>query len=410
MSEASTPPVKLGIIGFGVMGQIHAKHILEEKIKGVELVAVADCDRAQFSTFKAPEKKDAPPSPSRAAFEELDVPLKFESPEELINSGSVDAVLISTPHYSHTTIGIQALEAGLHVMVEKPISVHKKDAERLIAAHTNPGQVFAAMFNQRTNPAFRRIREMLRSGEFGQVHRITWVITDWFRTELYYASGGWRGTWAGEGGGVLLNQCPHQLDLWQWMFGLPSKVTAFCGFGRFHDIEVEDQVTAVLEYENGGVGTFITTTGEAPGSNRLEIAADGGRIVFENKSNKIYVEKNEVLTSRYLVESEERFGNVPFESSTIEVDGTGGQHVEVLQNFIDAISGETELIAPAAEGRASVELANAMLYSGFTGGTVELPLDADAYAKVLEERIASSKPKKRVVNVAAKTDDFGSSQ
>jgi predicted dehydrogenase len=269
--------IRIGIIGLGSMGGFHARSILENKIPGLQLTAVTDVVPARAALF--PEIKF------------------FPTPEEMIDSGAVDAVLIVTPHFSHTPIGIAALKAGLHVMVEKPISVHKADAERLIAAHTNPQQVFAAMFNQRTDPYYVAIREMVRDGTLGPIRRINWIITNWFRTAAYYASGSWRATWQGEGGGILLNQCPHNLDLFSWMFGQPRRVRAFCGFGRYHDIEVEDDVTAYLEYADGTTAAFITSTGEAPGTNRLEVAAENGRLVMEN--DRLILTENEVPMSEF---------------------------------------------------------------------------------------------------------------
>src|SRR5450432_2525881 len=219
--------VRIGIIGLGNMGSSHAASIQAGKVPRLELTAVAEVEVARAARYSGVKV--------------------FSSADELIASGIVDAVLIATPHYSHTTLGISALKAGLHVMVEKPVSVHKADAERLIAAHTNPRQVFAAMFNQRTDHYYLKLRRLIQSGELGQLRRVNWIITNWFRTQKYYASGGWRATWAGEGGGVLLNQCPHNLDLFQWMFGMPVRVRGFCGTGRYHDIEVEDDVTAYFD-------------------------------------------------------------------------------------------------------------------------------------------------------------------
>src|SRR5688500_7985296 len=215
----------------------------------------------------------------------------FESAEKMIHSGAIDAILIATPHYQHTTLGIAALQRGVHVLVEKPISVHKADCERLIAANKDNKLVFAAVFQMRTEPRFKKLKSLLTNRELGEVTRVNWIITDWFRTETYYASGGWRATWKGEGGGVLLNQCPHNLDIVTWLVGAPSKVRGFCQLGRFHNIEVEDNVTAYLEWPNGATGVFITSTGEAPGSNRLEIVGERGKLVVENQ--KISFTRNE---------------------------------------------------------------------------------------------------------------------
>ena len=263
--------LRLGIIGLGNMGQVHADSIAGGKVSRCHLAAVCDPDQQTL-------KRYAHARP-------------FSSSSALIASGEVDAVLVATPHYSHAAIGIEALEAGLHLLVEKPLCVHKSDCERLIAAHRSKKQVFAAMFNQRTDPYYLKLRELIGNGELGTIRRINWIITNWFRTAAYYSSGGWRATWAGEGGGVLLNQCPHQLDLWHWLFGMPRKVRAFCHIGRYHDIEVEDDVTAYFEYDNGTTGVFITSTGEAPGTDRLEVTAERGRVVIEN--NRFLYTRNE---------------------------------------------------------------------------------------------------------------------
>src|SRR5882724_8008962 len=255
--------VRLGIVGLGNMGATHAANILAGKVPRLELTAVADADPTKAARF--PQAKT------------------FVDTDAMIASGLIDALVIATPHFSHTTLGIKALQAGLHVMVEKPISVHKADAERLIAAYTNKRQVFAAMFNQRTDHYYLKIRELIRSGELGEVRRVNWIITNWFRTETYYDSGGWRATWAGEGGGVLLNQSPHNLDLFQWIFGMPQRVRAHCKFGRYHDIEVEDDVTAYVELPNG--------------TNGLEIAAERGKVVYEN--DRVAFTRNKVPMSKF---------------------------------------------------------------------------------------------------------------
>jgi predicted dehydrogenase len=371
MSKASTKSVRVGVIGVGAMGKSHAEAILQGHIPRATLAAVADAAPALLAAF--PQVR------------------QFTSAKEMIHSGEVDAVIIATPHYSHTTIGIEALEAGLHVLVEKPISVHKADCERLIAAHRSRRQVFAAMFNQRTDPYYRKLRELIQNGELGAIRRINWIITDWFRTAAYYGSGGWRATWAGEGGGVLLNQCPHNIDLWQWLFGMPKAVRGFCQIGRYHDIEVEDNVTAFLEYANGATGVFITSTGEAPGTNRLEVAAERGRVVIE--SDKFLFTRNEVEMSEFSRTTTAKFAGPPTWKIEIPLSGHGGQHREIMQNFIAAILDGAPLIAPAKEGIRSVELANAMLFSSFENRTVELPLDGRKYERFLKAKAAPAPAK-----------------
>jgi predicted dehydrogenase len=373
--------VRIGIIGTGSMGAVHAESILTGKVPRARLTAVCDL-----------EANLAPFAPARP----------FTSSAELIRSGLVDAVLIATPHLSHVPIGCDALRRGMHVLVEKPIAVHKAACLRLLSAHRNPRQVFGVMFNQRTDGRYLKLRELVQSGDLGKVHRITWIITNWFRSEAYYRCSAWRATWAGEGGGILLNQCPHNLDLLQWIFGMPMAVRAFCRIGRFHDIEVEDDVSAFLEFPGGATGTFIASTGEAPGTNRLEIAADNGRVVLE--AGRLVWDRTEVPVSTYSRETSERWEGPPFTTEEIPTSGLGGQHVAILKNFVAAILDGEPLIAPAAEGIHSVELANAMLYSSHVGRTISLPLKPRTYSAFFRQRIATSKPRSDVVKIEGRRD------
>ena len=362
--------VRIGIVGVGGMGSFHAGNLLKGEVKRARLAAVCDIEPSKMNRYG-------------------DDVAKFEDSAALIRSGKVDAVLCATPHYFHTTVGIDAMQCGLHFLSEKPISVHKADAERLIAAHDDPKVVFAAMFNQRTDPHYIKVRDLIRSGELGEFRRVNWIITNWFRTQAYYNSGGWRATWKGEGGGVLLNQCPHQLDLLQWLCGMPSKMRATCAIGKFHEIEVEDDVTACFEYPNGATGVFVTTTGEAPGTNRLEIVGTRGKVIVEDGA--IRFTRNTVPSDEFLRTSQHGFATPEIWNVDIPADGRGGQHVAILQNFVDAILDGVPLIAPAEEGIRSVELANSMLYSSLTGKTVDLPLDGAAYERRLKKLIRDSK-------------------
>ncbi|MGF1530148.1 MAG: Gfo/Idh/MocA family protein [Puniceicoccaceae bacterium] len=386
---AVNTPVKIGIVGIGSMGQNHARSLVDNKVKGAILGAVCDPNQAALDLF--PQVKG------------------FGNYEALIRSGEVDAVLIATPHYDHTTIGIASLEAGLHTLVEKPISVHKADCERLIAAHRDPKVVFAAMFNQRTDPFWIKIRDLVKSGELGAIRRIHWVVTDWFRSDAYYNSGGWRATWSGEGGGVLLNQCPHNLDILQWIFGMPESIWADCRIGHHHNIEVEDEVTAYLRYANGATGVFITSTGEAPGTNRLEVAGERGKVIYEN--GQLRWERNEVETSTFCKTTNSKFSKPDIWNVSFPLDSSnhGPQHVGIMQNFVDAILEGKELLAPAAEGIHSVELANAMLLSAAKEAVVSLPINGEEYELLLKKRIEQSTFVKPETTAPAADEDFAAS-
>lgn len=382
--------LRLGIIGLGNMGGTHARNLLAGKCPRVKLAAVCDL------------------IPERVA--EFDGVQAFPDSAAMIRSGAVDAVLIATPHYDHTTIGCDALAQGLHVLTEKPISVHVADCRKLIAAYEarpRKEQVFAAMFQERTFARNRKVRELIASGELGRINRMAWITTDWFRSEAYYRSGGWRASWRGEGGGVLTNQCPHRLDLLQWWFGSPAEVRATAAFGRYHDIEVEDDVTAQLRWADGATGVFITNTGEAPGVNRLEIAAERGLLVVEGET--IRFSRNVVETSAYSRSTAQSFVKPECWHMEIPFWGQSQQHVDIINNFADAICDGAPLIAAAPEGVRAVELANAMIFSAKTGESVPLPLDAARYLALHEQLVASSRWRPGQAAPATKAADMAAS-
>ena len=369
--------VRIGVVGIGGMGGNHCEYLSKGQIPAGRLAAVADA------------------SPERLAWAEssLDGVKRFDTPEGMIGSGEIDAVLIATPHYLHPPIAIAAFEAGLHVMSEKPAGVYTRQVKQMNAAAEKAGTVFALMLNQRARGQSRKLHELIASGELGEIQRTNYIITDWFRAQSYYDSGGWRATWAGEGGGVLANQCPHNLDLWQWVCGMPSRMRAFCYFGKHHDIEVEDDVTAFVEYPNGATGVFVTGTGDAPGTNRLEITGDRGKIVAEDGG--ILFHRTEQSVSRFLKEYPGGFGSPDVWTCKVPPAGGDGEHRTITANWVQAIrdGGETELLAPGLDGIHSVELFNAMLLSTWTDSWVDIPVDADLYYDELQKRVATSRIK-----------------
>ena len=380
--------VRIGIIGMGNMGRFHANDLLDGKVPRGELAAVGSTSPHKLEEYK-----------------EKGVQI-FGSGEEMIASGAIDALLIATPHYQYTSLGVAALEAGLHIMVEKPISAHKADAERLIAAAAaRPDQVFGAMFQLRVEPRYQKIRELVQGGELGDLVRVLWIMTDWFRSEAYFQSGGWRATWKGEGGGVLLNQCLHQLDAMQWITGMPSKVRSHVGIGRWHDIEVEDDVTCYMEFANGASGAFITSSGETPGSNRFEIAGTKGRLILENDT--LTLTRNEVPSDEWCKTSKIGFQKPETAVEEIPIPGADAAHATLMTNFVNAILDGEALIAPGVEGLGSVELANVMVYSGLLNESVDLPMDGAAWEAKLNELIANSTHEKKVVEVSS--EDFAAS-
>ena len=380
--------VRLGIIGLGNIGGFHAEYLLNGKVGRCELTAVCSPSPDKLEKYQAKGVKI------------------FDDATLLIKSSAVDAVIVATPHFQHTTLGIAALAAGLHLLVEKPISAHKADAERLIAAHRqNPKLVFAGMFQQRVEPRYEKIRQLIRGGDLGRMVRVNWINTDWFRTEAYYTSSAWRATWRGEGGGVLLNQCLHNLDILQWLCGMPERARGFCQLGRFHEIEVEDSVTAYLEWAGGATGSFVSSSGEAPGANRLEIVGTRGTLLLEN--SRLTFARNAADMTEFSRTAKQGFAKPEMRMEEIPFANAAAPHAALMQNFVNAILDGEPLIAPGAEGIHSVELANVMVYSSLLGQTVELPMDGAAWETKLNRLIAESKAVKQVVKVA--TDDFAGS-
>lgn len=384
--------VKFGIIGIGNMGSAHVVNI--NNLKNCELTAVCDIEPEAFNRIDEGIR-------SRLQL--------FTDPEKFLKEAEIDAVMISVPHYSHPDLAILAMRQGKHVIVEKPIAVHKAEAERMIAeAKKYPELKKSAMFNQRTIPAHKKIKQMIDSGELGKIMRVNWIITDWFRSQCYYDSGDWRASWRGEGGGVLLNQCPHQLDLMQWFFGMPCKVRATAKFGKYHDIEVEDEVNAYLEYADGKTGNFIACTGEIPGTNRLEIMAERGRLVYEG--GKLEFKRNEVETTEFNRTTDKKFGIPDIWRCEIPVaPPSPAPHKDIVENVANAILHGTPLLAPMEEGINGLELGNAMLLSGWKEETVNLPIDSAEYATRLERLIATSRYQKKAVKKSGNADGFGSS-
>ena len=367
--------VKLGIVGLGNMGKVHVRHVMD--LPNTELVAVCETngDKLQAANVDASVTS-------------------FKDYQQMLDSVAIDGVIIATPHYEHPDMSIAAFERGIHVLVEKPIAVHVNEARRMIDAYHTfrrqmPDLVFAAMFMQRTWGHWRKIKSMIDQGELGNLIRCSWIITDWFRTQYYYDSGDWRATWSGEGGGVLMNQCPHNLDLYQWLVGVPSRIHGFASFGKHHDIEVEDEVTVYLEHEDGMVGHFITTTGESPGTNRLEISGENGKLVYEN--DEIIFFRNEWSSIKQLRESQKGFDKVPCQREIVDFEHHGKQgHELVIANFADAISKGSDLIAPAEEGLNSIMINNGIILSSHKRQTVSLPIDGDEFANLLQRYIYES--------------------
>ncbi len=380
--------IRLGIIGIGNMGSGHANSIIKGWCPDFVLSAVADTNPKRLEWAK----------------EALGNVKTFDTAEEMLDSGCIDACIVAVPHYDHTKYAIECMKRGIHVMVEKPAGVYTKQVREMNEeAEKHPEVVFSMMFNQRTNHIYRKMRELVQSGIYGEIRRTNWIITDWYRPQAYYDSGDWRATWSGEGGGVLLNQCPHQLDLWQWICGLPVKLQSHLHFGKWHDIEVEDDVTTYCEYANGATGVFITTTGDARGTNRFEIQLDKAKIVADY--NGLSVIEFEMTEQEFSATNKVPFGNLKANKIEIETDGRNEQHVGVLKAWGGAILRGEPLVAHGSEGINGLMLSNAMHLSSFLGKEVELPIDEELYYNELMARVKTSRRKTGGEAVFADTSD-----
>ena len=367
--------VRVGIIGVGNMGSSHAKKIVAGEIEGMTLAAIADTNPARLEWAK----ENCPGA-------EL-----FSDAIEMMDSGKVDAVIVATPHYDHPTLVSEALKRDLHALCEKPAGVYTKAVREVNELASRSKATYAIMFNQRTNCVYRKMKEIVESGTMGRIRRTNWLITNWYRPQSYYDSGAWRATWAGEGGGVLLNQCPHNLDLWQWICGMPVKVRAFMAEGKWHDIEVEDDVTAYVEYANGATGVFITSTGDTPGTNRFEIIMDGGKLVCEK--DELWLYKNEMSEPEFSATWKGGFGEPKHEVIKVDTDGFNPQHAGVLRAFAAHILKGEPLVASGVEGINGLTLSNAMHLSAWTDSTIELPMDEEKFLEELNKRRATSRHK-----------------
>ncbi|SEB44150.1 Gfo/Idh/MocA family oxidoreductase [Paenibacillus sp. GP183] len=370
--------IRIGIIGLGNMGTAHARYLINQEVKGAELTAICE---------NRPERLEWAKNNLGGGV------ALFEQFEDFFSSGLIDGVIIATPHYNHPELAMMAFRHGLHVLSEKPAGVYTKQVRLMNEAAAESGKAFSMMYNQRTNPLYRKLKDLVASGELGEIRRTNWIITNWYRSQSYYDSGGWRATWAGEGGGVLINQDPHQLDLWQWTTEMmPKRIRAFCYFGKHRNIEVEDDVTAFAEYENGATGLFVTTTGEAPGTNRFELAGDRGKIVIED--GKLTFWRLRVSESEFNRTFKGGFGEPESWKCDIPVVGQEQGHKGITQNWVDHILRQVPLVAPGDEGIKGLMLSNAMLLSTWTDNWVDLPIDEDLFYHHLQERIKQSNSEK----------------
>jgi predicted dehydrogenase len=368
--------IGIGVIGIGFMGSYYAKALKDGLIPRTKLIAVCDKEIKRLKWAEENLGKDIK---------------KYENYDDILNDKDLSAVIIAVPHYDHPSLAMKAFGKNLHVLIDKPAGVYTKKVREMNGAASKSNKVFGIMYQFRTKPIYQKLRDLIKSGELGEIKRTNWIITDWYRSQSYYDSGTWRATWEGEGGGTLLNQNPHNLDIWQWTCGMPKRIRAFCYFGKYHDIEVEDDVTAFVEYKNGSTGVYVTSTADSPGTNRFEISGDRGKIVVENEKLSFW----RLRQSERLFNKEYKDGGfgapecwkceIPIQKKDTE------ERVEIINNWIDAILDGTELLSPGEEGINGLMISNAMLLSTWINDWVDLPIDEDLFYEKLKSKISNSK-------------------
>ncbi|WP_219837093.1 Gfo/Idh/MocA family protein [Paenibacillus sp. R14(2021)] len=387
--------IKFGLVGIGSIGQHHVNDL--SKIENAVLVGVCDIDK---------EKADATAKAQGTT--------AYYDAVDLLEQSGLDVVIIAVPHYDHPFIAMEAFKRGIHVMCEKPIAVHVNAAKAMIEAYEaakrqRPDLQFAIMFQERTLPYYAKLKAIMDSGMLGKLTRATWIHTRWFRSQAYYDSGGWRATWAGEGGGILTNQCPHTLDMYQWLFGMPDLISGHAHIGKYHDIEVEDEVTAYFEHPGGMIGHLIVTTAELPGTNRMEIVGDLGKLILENGKLLHYKYPQPMLA--FTRETDQRFAEWEIAPEEIAVNANAPSgHRVVTERLIERLLGKSvDLIAEGPEGLGSLTLANGIMLSSFQKRPVTVPIDGDAFQAELEERIRTSNYVKKAVQAPAAAEDMSAS-
>lgn len=376
--------VKVGVIGLGNMGKYHCGYINE--VPGARLTAVCDSNKKNIENLYDTDI-DFDHGIKRIDSDDIEV---FTDYNKMFQSGVIDLVIVAVPHFFHSTIVIDAFKNGIHVICEKPLTVTASEALKVIEEYRKAKVVFSVMFQERISYINQKIKAMIDTGELGEIKRINWIKTDWFRTQKYYNSGGWRGTWNGEGGGVLINQAVHDLDLFQWFFGLPKSLAALVYLGKWHDIQVEDDVTVMMEMENGATAIFITTTGDTPGTSRLEIIGEKGKLVYEDEELIFFKLANPV--KQIIKESEIGFYKSEPEIINIKLKEKKEElSPKITGNVVNSILYGEKLIVPGEEGLNSVQLINTILVSGIKKHRINFPVDEKEYLDLLEELKAQEK-------------------
>ena len=296
---------------------------------------------------------------------------------------SFDALIITTPHKEHVRVVKKAQQAGLHILCEKPLGITAKVCEGL--PQTVGGKVNAMVFNWRARDIYRQVYAYLDSGKLGRLYQAIWIANFWYRPEYYHKASSWRSSWNGEGGGLLINQSRHLLDMWNWLFGQPCEVSAQIEYGAYSNIEVDDKVSLFFRHENGMWGTFLSSTGDSPGSNRLEIHGELGKLVVED-NQFITVYQNEISTAHVSKTSQEMYPKIPFTQERREIKQERDEYTVILQNFSDAMEGRAKPLATFSDGQRALANANAAYLSDWQQRALAIPCDSGEYYRELQKR------------------------
>jgi len=370
--------VRYGIIGFGAHAeQCYAEMIIKKKqLENAEVTAITEVNPLRVENVKNNY-------PNTITW--------FNDYIKMLDSGLIDACIVTSPHPFHPEMVIACLKRNIPVMCEKPAATCTKKVFEMIEASKHSKALFGMMFNQRTNCVYRKMKEMIKNGEIGELQRINWIISNWYRPDRYYTIAPNRATWKGEGGGLIINQACHQIDLLQWLIDeMPESINGFLENGAYHDIECDDEFTLYLKYKNGAKGVFTSTTGEFPGVNRLEISGTRGRLTVEG--DRLIFNKSSFSSKSFSELAMGPYNRPRQETIEIKTDGENLQHLGIMRNFTNAILGKEELKVPGSEGLKALEIINSAIYSSWHDNMlVKIPVDPEIYYKELNEHIANSK-------------------
>lgn len=367
--------IRIGIAGIGFIAEEYIKLITGGAVQGADITALSSRNAAHMAEIK--EKYN------------LKNAVLFTDYEDMLRCGRIDMVMICTPHFQHPKMAISAIERNIHTLIEKPVGVFPEELDALEHCIRNHAHVQSGvLYCRRTNPIYASIKQLLEEGALGTIKRITWIITDMYRPQIYFDSVSWRGTYSAEGGGMLMNQVSHHIDLLVWLCGLPEDMQAHCYTAQERNIEVENEVSITMEYSGKAIGQFIASTRECPGSNRLEISGSKGQIILENE-RKLIARTLQTDEKEFAVATQESYGKIPYEEweQILEAPDNRILQAAIVNNFLRALEGKAQVLCPVMEAIQAQQFIQGAYLSSWQEKKLKLPVDTDAYTAELRKRM-----------------------